>query len=257
MSLKYVSLQTMSDPKQTRDAFNAASGFLNPVLDRGMQIPHFPYCRYKVNNDVDEIQRSQGQSLVEILSRFLNLPSASDETARTAVVSKALDILSAIHNAFVTPLTHQDLVQEPQVKVENPALEDAKRRQMIHALLDLISLEGIYPSLSSGIGIPLQQRVISVLPAGVIAKQTSVPASSVPHDEALLNRIMKVLLGITLDDKDSIQPIIRGRILSDIISGTADLAFNPNVVASKSKVYYQEALRKVIDEYVLTPNNAG
>jgi hypothetical protein len=217
-----------------------------------IQIPHLPFYRYKANDDVDEIQRSQGKSLVEILSQYLDFQPASDKAARTAVVSKALDILSAIHNAFVTPVSHQDLLQEPQTKVEHSDLEDAKRRQMIHALLDLISLEGIYPSLSSGVGIPLQQRVISVLPAGVIAKQTSVPASSVPHDEALLNQIMKTILGITLDDKDSIQPIIRGRILSDIISGAADLASNPNVVASESKVYYQKALLKIIDEYVLT-----
>lgn len=193
---------------------------------------------------------------MEILSQSLNFPPASDKTARTAVVIKALDILSAIHNALVTPVSHQDLSQEPQFKVENPGLEDAKRRQMIHALLDLISLEGIYPSLSSGVGIPLQQRVISVLPAGVIAKQTSVPASSIPHDEALLNRIMTVLLSITLDDRESIQPIIRDRILSDIISGAADLAFNPITVTSESKVYHQKALRKIIDEYVLTRNNA-
>ncbi|KAF3384608.1 hypothetical protein F1880_003026 [Penicillium rolfsii] len=209
----------MSDPEQVRDAFNA----------------------------VNEIQRSQGKSLVEILSESLYLLSASDKTARTAVVSKALDLLIAIHNAYVTPVSHQDTLQS-QIEVENPDLENAKRRQMIHALLDLISLEGIYPSLSSGVGIPLQQRVISVLPAGVIAKQTSIPASSIPHDEALLNRIMKVLLDITLDDRDSIQPIIRGRILSDIISGAADLAFNPNVVASESKIYYRRALSKIIDD---------
>ncbi|CEJ58067.1 hypothetical protein PMG11_06738 [Penicillium brasilianum] len=220
----------MTDPEQIRDAFNSASGFLNSVLNR------------------DEIQRSQGQSLVEILSRGLDPSPASDKTARAAVVGKALDLLSEIHNAFVTPVNYQELSQQPEVKVENPALEDAKRRQMIHALLDLISLEGIYPSLSSGVGIPLQQRVISVLPAGVIAKQTSVPASSIPHDEALLKQIMNVLLSITLDDKDSIQPIIRGRILSDIISGAADLAFNPNVIGSETKIYYQKGFLKIIDD---------
>lgn len=193
---------------------------------------------------------------MEILSRALDLSLASDENARTAVVRKALGILSAIHNAFVTPVNYEELSEQPQVKIENAALEDAKRRQMIHALLDLISLEGIYPSLSSGVGIPLQQRVISVLPAGVIAKQTSVPASSTPHDETLLNKIMNVLLSITLDDRDSIQPIIRGRILSDIISGAADLAFNPKVVASEVKLKYQKAFRKIIDEYVLALNSA-
>lgn len=127
-------------------------------------------------------------------------------------------------------------------------MEDAKRRRMLHALLDLISLEGIYPSLSSGVGIPLQQRVISVLPAGVIAKQAQEPGSSSPHNEALLRGILEVLSTILFDKRQSIQPVIRGRILSDIISGLSDLAFNPNVQASQDQERYGEALARVIDE---------
>lgn len=130
-------------------------------------------------------------------------------------------------------------------------MEDAKRRRMLHALLDLISLEGIYPSLSSGVGIPLQQRVISVLPAGVIATQAQTIPSTVPRDEPLLRRIIGVLLDILLDPRPSIQPIIRGRILPDIISGTSDLAFNPNIMASYDRSIYERALAKIIEEYVL------
>lgn len=129
-------------------------------------------------------------------------------------------------------------------------MEDAKRRRMLHALLDLISLEGIYPSLSSGVGIPLQQRVISVLPAGVIAKQENVPITSIPKDAALLHQIMEVLLTITLDDRPSIQPLIRGRILSDLISASSDLAFNPHFTPN-DRLDFQKALADIIDEYVL------
>lgn len=176
-----------------------------------------------------------------------------DATTRAAVIGDALDLLIRIHTAFVVPAdkpseSDHPLLGSEDAALEDAALEDAKRRRVLHALLDLISLEGIYPSLSSGIGIPLQQRVISVLPAGVIAKKVQAPPSSVPHDEALLRRIMKSLFGIIFDTRQSIQPVIRGRILSDIISGISDLAFNPSLNLSNDRDEYRQAFSKVIDE---------
>lgn len=170
---------------------------------------------------------------------------------RSAVIGKSLDILSQIHIAFVTPVQDRHDSQQPETGNEDAALEDAKRRRMLHALLDLISLEGIYPSLSSGVGIPLQQRVISVLPAGVIAKQGFTPASTIPHDDGLLRHIMGVLMSILLDTRSSIQPVIRGRFLSDIVSGTGDLAFNPNIPPSEERTNFHKGFAKIIDEYVL------
>lgn len=204
----------------------------------------------KLIRSKDEIQKSQGQSLLEILSRSPTNSDTGDGGERRAVIGQALHILSRIHTSFVTPAGEQDQVENATAQDEDPALEDAKRRRLLHALLDLISLEGIYPSLSSGVGIPLQQRVISVLPAGVIAKQNAVPASSKPHDETILCQIMSVILNIMLDTTPSIQPVIRGRILSDIISGTTDLAFNPNIQASPDQSYYKNGLLKTIEEYV-------
>ncbi|KAI2789423.1 hypothetical protein POX_d04911 [Penicillium oxalicum] len=167
---------------------------------------------------------------------------------RRAVIGRALDLLDAIHRAFATPVTDEGSSRYTRAEIGNTDLEDARRRQIIHALLDLISLEGIYPSLSSGVGIPLQQRVISVLPAGIIAKQTTIPASSTPHDGILLARVMRILVDIVLDERDSIQPIIRSRILSDLISGLSDLAFNPNTMPSERKMQDQKAFQVIIDE---------
>ena len=157
--------------------------------------------------------------------------------------------MTGIHKSFVSPDNPYDSLQLSGEFEDSPS-EDAKRRRMLHALLDLISLEGIYPSLSSGVGIPLQQRVISVLPAGVIAKQAQAAASSAPHDEPLLRRIIDVLVDVLFDPRPSLQPIIRGRILSDIISGTSDLACNPNIATSSDRNTYQQTLAKIIDEYV-------
>ncbi|KAJ5148148.1 hypothetical protein N7526_001500 [Penicillium atrosanguineum] len=166
----------------------------------------------------------------------------------TTVINQALDILYRIHTAFVTPAESQSESQQAASSRGNEDLEDAKRRRILHALLDLISLEGIYPSLSSGVGIPLQQRVISVLPAGVIAKQAHASASSVPHNEDLLQHVMTVLVKIVLDSRPSIQPVIRGRILSDIISGAADLAFNPNITSSLHQTKFQDGFAEVIKQ---------
>lgn len=172
------------------------------------------------------------------------------DTARNAVIGKALDSLSRIHSAFVTPMEDRDEVHQTTAVDEDPDLEDARRRRTLHALLDLISLEGIYPSLSSGVGIPLQQRVISVLPAGVIAKQTHIYESITPRNKDLLSNIISTLLEILSDTRQSIQPVIRSRILSDIVSGTADLGFNPNITPTEHKLKFRNGFTIIINEYV-------
>ncbi|KAJ5537255.1 hypothetical protein N7513_010441 [Penicillium frequentans] len=217
----------MGEPVEVRDAFNEANDFLSPVLNRA------------------EIEKTQGKSLLENLSQNDDSSSSGDEI-RATVIDKALQILSRIHTAFITPDLEQS--QHLATEGEDVALEDAKRRRMLHALLDLISLEGIYPSLSSSVGIPLQQRVISVLPAGVIAKQARISPSSTPHNVSLLRHVMDVLLTILMDTRSSIQPVIRGRILSDIISGTADLAFNPNCSSHEHGSNIQAQFARLINE---------
>lgn len=185
-----------------------------------------------------------------ILGRDLEAPQAGIDALRSAVIGKALDLLSQIHSAFATPADEHNDSSQHATDGEDAALEDARRRRLLNAMLDLISLEGIYPSLSSGVGIPLQQRVISVLPAGVIAKQTHIPESIIPHSQGLLSNIMSDILNILLDSRPSIQPVIRGRILSDIVSGTADLGFNPNIAPNADKVRFQDAFVQIIKEYV-------
>ncbi|KAF7717562.1 Uncharacterized protein PECH_006601 [Penicillium ucsense] len=73
------------------------------------------------------------------------------------------------------------------------------------------------------------------------------PPNTTPHDESLLNRTMHVLLSIVQDHRSSIQPIIRSRILSDLISGLSDLAFNPNLIDSDKKRSSRKAFQAIID----------
>lgn len=193
---------------------------------------------------------------MEILGR--NEPvSHLDESIRTVVVHKALQILFSIHTAFVAPDDDAGKVSQIVEVPDDPALEDAKRRRMLHALLDLISLEGIYPSLSAGVGIPLQQRVISVLPPGVIAQQQQKPAHGNLQEEALLDSIVQTLFNIVLDARPSIQPVVRGRILSDIISAASELAFHSQSLPKDKQGRYCKGLETVIDEYVLVVLSVG
>lgn len=185
-----------------------------------------------------------------ILSQDLSGTSSDDASARASVISKALDLLFCIHSAFADSVQNTDQSSQVGQDLEDPNLEDARRRRILHALLDLISLEGIYPSLSSGVGIPLQQRVISVLPAGVIAQQHTF-AHAVPQDAPLLRHIVSTLSDIIFDVRPSIQPVICGRILSDIISALSDLCYNPELLDNDHQVRYRQTLEKVVEEYVL------
>ncbi|KAJ5404964.1 hypothetical protein N7465_006248 [Penicillium sp. CMV-2018d] len=217
----------MGGPQQIREAFDIAKNFLTPVLDR------------------EEIQKTQGKSLLQILSRTPGEDdSAGDDATRPTVINEALDILANIHRAFVSPEDQCGSLRSCG-EVEDSPSEDAKRRRMLHALLDLISPRRDIPFAIIWCWDP--PAAAGDL-AGVIAKQAQTVASSVPHDEPLLRRIIDVLVDVLFDPKPSLQPIIRGRILSDIISGTSDLAFNPNTLASSHRKTYQKTLAKIIDD---------
>ncbi|KAE8152899.1 hypothetical protein BDV25DRAFT_150360 [Aspergillus avenaceus] len=219
----------MGDTRQIREAFQDANNFLTPVLQK------------------EELQKSRGSSLLEILSRDIQDDKLDEKSLRAVVIGKALNIINQIHNAFVSPAQDTTDLHEYEI-LEDAALTDAKRRRLLHALLDLISLEGIYPSLSPGAGIPLQQRVISVLPAGVIAQQQQRSTANTPSDERLLERILTTLSEIIFDARPSIQPIIRGRILSDIISAASDLSSNADQLPADRKQHYREVLTRVVDD---------
>ncbi|PYH49704.1 RTP1/Tango6 family protein [Aspergillus saccharolyticus JOP 1030-1] len=231
----------MGESPRVKEAFDAATRFLDPVLQRGMLI----------SSPFQEIQKHRGKSLLDILLRSDVSKACGDETSkRRDVIGVALQNLSSIHIAFVTPLSdaEKEALRHSTADTEDAALEDAKRRRLLHALLDLISLEGIYPSLSGGVAIPLQKRVISVLPAGVIAQQHQVPPHEKPQDETLLEQVIVVLADIVFDSRPSIQPVVRGRILSDMISGLADLGYNSVGLPDDKKTHYQHGLAKLLEE---------
>ncbi|KKA24085.1 Protein required for cell viability [Rasamsonia emersonii CBS 393.64] len=199
----------MTDSKSLREIFDAANEFLRPVLKRGTHS--------------DEIRNARGNSLVEILGRHLSPQVQEEDSLRSLVIEKALLILTDIHLGFATSVENEESFLSADPQTQDAALEDAKRRQ------------GIYPSLSQGVGVPLEKRVISSLPTGVIAKQASVSATNKLQNESLLHRIITPLVDILFDERPGIQPLVRGRILSDILCGSADLAFNSQSLTQEKK----------------------
>ncbi|OAX85067.1 hypothetical protein ACJ72_00568 [Emergomyces africanus] len=220
----------MGSSRQLIKAFDDAYEFLNP-----------------------EVQKSRGDSLVQILARGLSVQDQGDGSARLHVIQRALDLLVAIQSAFVDLNLDvgidQSFKNEPS---EDLVLEDAKRRRVIHGLLDLLSLEGVYPSLSEGVGIPLQQRVISVLPTGVVVTRPTATSSDGPHDEALLRVIVDSLSPIICDDRSGIQPIIMGRISADILCATAELGFHSQDLSEEKINTYRKLFHTIIDETATT-----
>ncbi|KAH8696342.1 protein required for cell viability [Talaromyces proteolyticus] len=224
----------MPEPVQLQEVFDAADNFLRPVIDRGMH--------YK---NLHEIRNNRGGSLVEILSQKLPTSPKNDETqARLSIIEKALQYLQDIHKAFVLSANSKTLIENSS---DDPR-EDARRRRTLNTLLDLISIEGVYPSLSTGVGIPLEKRVITNLPPGVIPKHVPEIATDKSQNEALLRRILSTLINIVLDDRDGIQSIVRGRVLSDIISGVAELAFNTCDVSDQGTNKLQQDFDRIIAE---------
>ncbi|OJD16954.1 hypothetical protein AJ78_02936 [Emergomyces pasteurianus Ep9510] len=195
-----------------------------------------------------EIQKFRGDSVVQILTRGLSVQDQSDGNTRLHVIQRTLDLLVAIHSAFVDPNQNigidRSFINE---RGEDPVLEDTKRRRVIHGLLDLVSLEGIYPALSQGVGIPLQQRVMSVLPTGVVITQPEGTSRGRPHDEALLRVIIDSLSPIICDKRSGIQPIIMGRILADILCAAAELGFHSQYFSQEKINTYRRLFQTIID----------
>ncbi|EDN02459.1 predicted protein [Histoplasma mississippiense (nom. inval.)] len=196
-----------------------------------------------------EIQKSRGQSIVQILARKLSVQGQGHGDATLHVIQRALDLLVTIHRAYVESNLDVGIENSNGNGCrEDPVLEDTRRRRAIHGLLDLISLEGIYPALSQGVGIPLQQRVMSTLPTGVVARQPEATSKDRLHDERLLRLIIDALTPIVCHKHSGIQPIVMGRILGDILCATAELAFHPHSLPQEQTSAYAELFQKLIQE---------
>ena len=108
----------------------------------------------------------------------------------------------------------------------NKVIYTSDSRRIIDCLLDLIALEGIYPCLLPGVGVPVERRVKSILNGGMVSMASDLASD---HDSLgkMQQRIVKCLHSILLGGNHGISIAVRERILVDLIAAEAQLSFAP------------------------------
>ncbi|CUS07347.1 unnamed protein product, partial [Tuber aestivum] len=114
-----------------------------------------------------------------------------------------------------------------------PQLVSPAEVRVIVCLLDLVVLEGIYPSLARGVGIPIERRTrAAALPGLVTGRGTArVEEARNRKDVELLGlvvgRLLELLRGEGVVAEGDLLRRVGDRVLVDVIAGCAELAFNP------------------------------
>lgn len=168
-----------------------------------------------------------------------------DELAsRFLIIQRAIVLLLEIHRA----------IKEHTLAASDLA-KDLSKRKTVDGLLDLISLEGIYPSLSPGVGIPIERRVKSVLRNGVVTRPS--PSGDGPQiqGQSLLAEICLSLDKI-LEDGVGLASFVQERTLVDLIAGLGELAYSHSVESVSSRSIYSRRLKELLNRYVFMQSKA-
>jgi hypothetical protein len=163
------------------DAVAAARSFLEPALR----------------------QRDSFQCItLKIAAATLQDEAEPDDEARRQVIRKACSHLVAIHEA----------VAEDQIKSTKPETYDSSLLAAVYNLLDLLMLEGLYPSLPSGVGSPKERRAKSLL------WRANDPTYS-PSDLGVLPLVLKDALNLVAAKYNvGIEPMQRHNALQELIA---------------------------------------
>jgi len=191
-----------------RDELDVAIAWLGPVLSK------------TANRET-----ARGLTIIDMLVGDSVDTFAYDATnfqyqARTAVIRKALGHIKDIH--YLLARSSDDIP------------DNLRDQQTIGALLDLISIEGIYPYLLPGVGVPIQKRIKSLLNCTTTRATQAVPdqAESIAHLTLVLDELQPVY---EIQEKTSPDDLTRGsqslyselqkRILADLIAASAQLMY--------------------------------
>ncbi|KAL8782337.1 MAG: hypothetical protein Q9213_005458 [Squamulea squamosa] len=157
----------------------------------------------------------RGESIIDILANeYFGLSSdeqGQDAEQRQKVINQALTLIGNLHDELClgkNSVTYQ------------------RDQRVTDALLDLVVLEGIYPSLSPGVGVPMERRVKSALKGGLITRKLDQTQSGQAQDQALLAAIIDTLNPIFVSRK-GLASNIEARSLVDMIGAMGELAFSP------------------------------
>ena len=154
------------------------------------------------------------------------------------MIKRALDLLLNIHHALCFT-DHSSIGRE--------VLYNSEARRIIDTLLDLISLEGIYPNLLSGVGVPIERRVKSVLQGGLVTRSVGISENFNREGNGLLEEIVRQLGKVAADKGKGLGSALQERTLVDLIAALGQLAY----ASYKGTGVYNAILEKILDEYVV------
>ncbi|KAI9803433.1 MAG: hypothetical protein M1833_000952 [Piccolia ochrophora] len=221
------------------NALEAATSFLEPIISRR------------------QIEKARPRSLLDSLIGNVSSSSAEGTPHRTLIIERALALLSDIHYSVASGdhiSATEDSARSP-IKLPDLLYESSSQR-VIYALLDLISLEGIYPFLSPGVGIPVERRVKSLLNSTASAMRSESTVTLPDQDGSVLNKAVDLLTTILQDTGRGIQFAVLDRSLVDILAACSELAFGPKENRASSNGKYEELCHALLKRYVCNPNGS-
>lgn len=116
---------------------------------------------------------------------------------------------------------------------------------MTDALLDLVVIEGIYPCLSTGVGVPMERRVKSALKGAFVTRRLSQDENGQSHDQELLTAIVDCLSPILSSGK-GFASNVEARMFVDLVAAVGQAAFSPDFAVG-SKQRYLTIFDNVLD----------
>lgn len=145
---------------------------------------------------------------------------------------------------------HEDLSGNGKSSGSPKPLQNPSQQKTVDGLLDLISLEGIYPFLSPGVGVPIERRVRSVLQGGLVSKPSPANDGAAQEERSLLAEICDRLYGIAQGEGEGLTSSLQERTLVDLIAGLGDLAYAPLLQDQNLGKQHDRMLRSLLDRYV-------
>jgi len=201
------------------NSIKAIATFLQPILTREslsiyqILVSTLPLTKFNTGGSVAPSKQSFTERLAQNVPDHEATPDhLAGTSASHKVIQFALHLFDGVMRAL-SKLVDSDSIYAP------------KDIRYIYALLDLISLEGIYQNVTDGLGIPLERRAKPQI--------SSVLKTNKQNGTQVIDRKMLADICACLDKIDQfgihndMLALIQDRARADRLTARAELAFNP------------------------------
>ena len=166
-------------------------------------------------------RQGTGRSIIEVLSSPNNVSSQiadnEHDTRRREVITRTLEFIRQLHaSCDASPDSFEQL--DPFAR--------QKAQKTVDALLDLLVLEGIYPSLTPSVGVPVARRLKTALKGGFTTRSLNEASGGGPPNQQLLSTILTSVMPMSMTGR-GLASSIQERMSVDLIAAAGELAFSP------------------------------